>query len=288
MTGSIEIIRPGLLALLQDLGRPGYAAVGVGRSGAADRASHGLANRLVGNPAGAASLEITLGGLAFRTSTPLVVALTGAPAPADADGEPLPHNAPVYLRAGQVMTLGYAPVGLRTYLAVAGGFAERPVLGSLATDTLSGLGPDALAAGRVLRVGDAPVEPLAVDVAPVAPLDAGPVTLRVLRGPRDDWLADYAALGTTRWAASVRSDRVGVRLEGTPLQRAAAFVGRELPSEGVARGSIQVPGGGLPVLFLADHPVTGGYPVVGVIADADTDRLAQVRPGQEIRLSLDD
>nr|NLI50811.1 biotin-dependent carboxyltransferase family protein [Propionibacterium sp.] len=288
MSRFVEVIRTGPLALLQDLGRPGYAAVGVGRSGAADRASFTLANRLVGNQPEVGAIEITLGGFALGTNAPIIVALTGAPAPAEVSGRSVPHNSPVYLRAGQVLTLGFAPVGLRTYLAIAGGFDVPPVLGSVATDTMSGLGPAPLAPGRVLKLGHLPVEPGSIDVAPVAPLGEGPVTLRVLRGPRDEWLDDYSRLGKTRWTASSQSDRVGVRLEGQPLDRAPEYADRELQSEGVVRGSIQVPGSGLPVLFLADHPVTGGYPVAGVIRDADTDRLAQVRPGQQIRFQLED
>lgn len=288
MTRSIEVLRTGPLALIQDLGRTGYAAVGVGRSGAADRASFGLANRLVGNPHDAGAIEITLGGFSCETNAPIVVALTGAPAPATVNGRSIPHNAPVYLRGGEVLTLGFAEVGLRTYLAVAGGFDIPPVLGSVATDMMSGLGPAPLAPGRLLPLGRLPVDPSAVDVAPVATPEAGPVTLRVLRGPRDYWLDDYERLAKTRWTAASQSDRVGVRLEGQPLKRADAYATRELASEGVVRGSIQVPGGGLPVLFLADHPVTGGYPVAGVIRDADTDRLAQVRPGQAIRFRLED
>ena len=288
MSRFVEIIRTGPLALLQDMGRPGYAAVGVGRSGAADRSSFQLANQLAGNQPTVGALEITLGGFAMGTNAPIIVALTGAPAPAEVNGRSVPHNAPIYLRAGQVLSLGFATVGLRTYLAVGGGFDVHPVLGSVATDMMSGLGPAPLAAGSVLPLGHLPIEASSVDVAPVAPLSEGPVTLRVLRGPRDEWLEDYSRLGKTRWTASSQSDRVGVRLEGTPLERAPEYATRELASEGVVRGSIQVPGSGLPVLFLADHPLTGGYPVAGVIREADTDRLAQVRPGQQVRFQLED
>lgn len=282
---SIHIIKPGARCLVQDAGRPGYAAVGVGRSGAADRASYALANRLVGNEPGAAVLEVTLGGLSFATDAPVVVALTGAPAPATVDGRVLPHGTPVVVRPDEIVTLGLAPVGLRTYVAFSGGLLGRPVLGSLATDTMSGLGPAPLREGDALAVGESQAEPAGVENVGLT-LDDGPVTLRVWPGPRADWIDDLGALTTEPWVASSRSDRVGVRLEGTPLRRTAGYETRELPSEGVVRGSIQVPGGGLPVLFLADHPVTGGYPVVGVIADADTDRLAQVRPGQGVRFRL--
>jgi allophanate hydrolase subunit 2 len=107
-----------------------------------------------------------------------------------------------------------------------------------------------------------------------------------LRGPRDDWLADAEALAATEWTTSSRSDRVGIRLDGEPLQYHASRTGKELPSEGVVRGSIQVPPGGEPVVFLADHPVTGGYPVVAVVVDEDIDKAAQAVPGQQIRIVL--
>jgi KipI family sensor histidine kinase inhibitor len=283
----LEIVATGALALLQDLGRVGLAASGVGRSGAADRAALRLANRLVANPEGAAAIESTFGGLVVRAGpdlpAPLLVALTGAPAPADVDGTPVGHHALVGLRAGQVLRLGPPPVGLRTYLAVRGGIAVPEVLGSRSTDVLSGVGPAPLAAGDVLPVGPEPHALPLVDVAPVALPAGGTVVLRAVLGPRADWLADPGALARTTWTASGRSDRVGVRLEGGPLRRREAG---ELPSEGVVRGAVQVPAGGEPVLFGADHPVTGGYPVVAVVVDADLDRAAQLRPGQQVRFVL--
>jgi allophanate hydrolase subunit 2 len=112
------------------------------------------------------------------------------------------------------------------------------------------------------------------------------LTLHALLGPRDDWLADIDALAATLWTVSTYSDRVGIRLNGEPLQRHADRKDKELPSEGAVRGSIQVPTGGEPVLFLADHPVTGGYPIVAVVADEDVDRAAQAVPGQQVRIAL--
>jgi biotin-dependent carboxylase-like uncharacterized protein len=187
------------------------------------------------------------------------------------------------LRAGQVLRLGVPTTGLRTYLAVRGGMAVAPVLGSRSTDSLSGLGPDRLVPGAVLPVGPEPVEFPLVDVAPVATPPAGVVTLRAVTGPRANWITDPVALTATTWTASSRSDRIGMRLEGPALERTSAG---ELPSEGMVRGAVQVPSGGEPVLFLADHPVTGGYPVVAVVLDADADRAAQVRPGQGVRFVL--
>jgi KipI family sensor histidine kinase inhibitor len=280
----VEVVRTGALALLQDLGRLGLAASGVGRSGAADRAALRLANRLVANPEGATGVEVVFGGAAFRAGdTTLTVALTGAPAPADIDGRPAGHHAVLRLRPGQLLTLGTPPTGLRTYLAVRGGIEVDPVLGSRSTDVLSGVGPAPLEEGDVLPVGPGSADFPLVDVAPVAVPPGGPVTLRAVLGPRADWMADPHALVATTWTASGRSDRVGMRLEGEPLRRHDRG---ELPSEGMVRGAVQVPPDGQPVLFLADHPVTGGYPVIAVVLDADADRAAQVRPGQAVRFRI--
>ncbi|WP_052462368.1 5-oxoprolinase subunit B/C family protein [Nigerium massiliense] len=283
---AVEVVATGPLALLQDLGRPGYGAVGVTRSGAADRAAHALANRLVGNPDDRATIEGTFGGLTLRASGHLHVAVTGAPSPVSVDGVPAPVNAPFYLPPGATLKLGLPAAGLRSYLAVAGGFDVPQVLGSRSTDTMSGLGPAKLTVGALLPIGDGPLDPTSVDSAPASAPTNEPLVLDVVPGPRDAWLADLHRLAETTWTVSQRSDRVGVRLEGEPLQRAPEHEGRELQSEGVVRGSIQVPSNGQPVIFLADHPVTGGYPVAAVVADADTDRLAQARPGQQVRLRL--
>lgn len=277
---AIEVVATGPLALVQDLGRIGHAESGVGRSGAADRAALALANRLVANPEGAGAIEAVLGGLAVRARKVLTVALTGAPAPADIDGMPVGHNALLTLRPGQLLRLGAPTRGLRTYLAVRGGIAVAPVLGSRAADVLSGVGPAPLTAGQLLPVGREPATLPIVDVAPVALPAADTVTLRAVPGPRADWLADASELTRTVWTASSRSDRVGMRLDGPPLHRRDLG---ELPSEGILRGAVQVPPGGEPVVFLSDHPTTGGYPVVAVLLDADADRAAQVRPGQQVR-----
>ncbi len=283
VTRALEVVAVGALALVEDLGRPGHGASGVGRSGAADRSALRAANRLVANPEGAAGIEVVFGGLAVRAGAPLTVALTGAPAPADVDGTPVGHRALVDLRCGQVLRLGAPATGLRTYLAVRGGVDVAPVLGSRSTDTLSGLGPPKLVVGVVLPVGTEPDELPLVDVAPAADPPAGAVTLHAVLGPRAAFFADPGELSHTGWVASSRSDRIGIRLEGGGLRRREDA---ELPSEGMVRGAIQVPPGGEPVVFLADHPVTGGYPVVATVRDADVDRAAQIRPGQEVRFVL--
>ncbi len=286
MSGRITVTATGPLATVQDAdGRPGRADLGVGVSGAADRAALRRANRLVGNEEGAAGLEVTFGGLRFTAATTTVVALTGAPAPMTIGPRPGDPHRPVVVPAGAEVALGTPPSGLRSYVAVRGGIAVDPVLGSRATDTVAGLGPPVLESGVELPVGRPPSSPVpAVDVAPEAAL-VGEVTLAVIPGPRHDWFTD-AALATffgTAWSVTEDANRVGFRLDGPELARTAERDGAELPSEGVIRGSVQVPPSGRPTVFLADHPVTGGYPVIGVVLDADTDRAGQVRPGTTVR-----
>ena len=277
----IEVLAGGPLTTVQDLGRPGHAALGVGASGAADRPALRLANRLVGNAEGAAALELTLGGLRARFDALTLVALAGAPCEASAGGRPVAMHAPTYVDAGAELRVGAPSAGVRTYLAVAGGIAVEPVLGSRATDTLAGLGPEPLRPGARLPVGRRHGEPAPLDVAPVAPPPAEAL-LRVRPGPREDWFSDAArsALLGADWRVAPRSDRVGLRLEGPRLERAREG---ELAPEGMVEGALQVPPDGQPVLLLADHPVTGGYPVIAVVAEADVPLAAQARPGARLR-----
>ena len=280
----LEVLQPGLQATLQDDGRTGHMSVGVGRAGAVDHGAYVLANRLVGNRPGQAAIEVTMGGLRVRARTDLYAALTGAPAAATVDGRPVAHSALLALRAGSELVLGLPEAGLRTYLAVRGGFDVDPVLGSRSTDTMSGLGPPPLAEGMVLPVGDGHGPMPRIDHAPVATPERGEVTVRVTPGPRHDWFADPHQLGTIEWSVSDKSDRRGVRLVGGSVQRHPDLLDVELPSEGMVRGAIQVPPNGEPVIFLNDHPVTGGYPVIGVVRTPDVDRVAQLMPGQSVRL----
>ena len=281
----LEVLETGLLATVQDRGRPGRADIGVSPSGAADRAALALANRLVGNRPGAAGIEATFGGLVVRAGADLVVALTGAPVRAEVDGRPVGLNATVPIHRGSTLRLHRPEIGLRTYLAVRGGIDVEPVLGSRSHDVLSGLGPAVLRAGDRLAVGRARGRLPEIDVAPVAVQPAGHAVLRCSPGPRADWLSSgaLAALVAATWVVTSDINRVGIRLDGPVLHRRDQ---RELPSEGLVRGAIQVPGFGRPMIFLADHPTTGGYPVVAVVNDADTDLLAQLRPGDRVRLRL--
>lgn len=284
---SLVVVRPGPLTLLQDDGRPGLAAQGVGAAGAFDRRALHQARTLVGDQGTAtAALEVLGGGLALRATTDHVVAVTGAVGPVLVDGVPVEHGRAVRVRAGRRLEVAPFTHGLRGYLAVAGGIASAPTLGSRSADTLSRLGPAALAAGDELEVGrragadrDRPVP----ELAPVPSLlTPGTTTVDVVLGPRDAWFTPGAVatfLGTG-WTASPRSDRIGVRLEGPLLER---VVDGELPSEACVRGSVQVTSAGLPVVLGPDHPVTGGYPVIGVVTGAGVDRLAQVRAGETVR-----
>ncbi|MFC4603742.1 biotin-dependent carboxyltransferase family protein [Rhodococcus kronopolitis] len=279
----LEVLRTGVLVTVQDRGRPGFGALGVGASGAADLDSHECANRLVGNDARAATLEMTFGGLRVRAIGSVTVAVAGARVDLSVGGTPRGDFAAVHLADGDVLTVGRAVGGLRSYLAVRGGIAVAPTLGSRASDTLAGLGPPRVQVGDRLPVGDATGDWPAQDFVPPPPARSGPTRLRLRLGPRSDWFTASAldALFGQEWAVSPDSNRVGVRLHGpVPLARAQ---GAELPSEGMVRGALQVPTGGQPVLFLADHPVTGGYPVIAVVADADLGAAGQLVPGGAVR-----
>ncbi|MCY0952628.1 biotin-dependent carboxyltransferase family protein [Streptomyces sp. H27-S2] len=280
----LTVVRPGALTTVQDGGRPGHAHLGVPRSGALDTAAYALANRLVGNPPGAAVLETTLDGVGLRALAAVTVAVTGAPCSVRVSGRPAAWGAPVRVPAGAELEVGRAESGLRGYVAVRGGLAVPPVLGSRSADLLSGLGPPVLSAGALLPVGPAGPDPVAG--ADVCPLPGAPAQLLLpLRpGPRADWFTEASLAGLWRsvFRVSPRSNRIGLRTEaGAPLVRARPG---ELPSEGMVLGAVQVPPDGRPVVFLADHPVTGGYPVVGVVPPGPAlDAAAQARPGAPVR-----
>ncbi|MBA8793319.1 biotin-dependent carboxylase-like uncharacterized protein [Friedmanniella endophytica] len=276
----ITVVRPGPLALLQDLGRPGLAAIGVPTSGAADRGQAALAHRLVGNRPDAALLETVLGGLELRSDDPLWCAVTGPATAVTVDGRPVGTHRRVLLPPDVPLVVAAPPRGLRHYVAVRGGLVPPPVLGSRSTDLLSGLGPAPLRAGDRLPVGD-PTGPLPPAVRLPPPAAVGELWLTT--GPRRDWLdgTGWSALVGTTWEVSAESNRVGVRLTGPPVPRRTDA---ELPSEGLVRGAVQLPPSGQPVLFGADHPVTGGYPVVAVLTPTSADAAAQLRPGDRVRL----
>ncbi|WP_323017248.1 urea amidolyase family protein [Castellaniella sp.] len=308
----LEVRRAGVQTLFQDLGRPGLTGMGVACSGALDRTAARQANQLVGNKAGAVVLEHALGGLELVCHGQAVLAITGGQAPVvltTASGVRLPAAAQRALTVtdGQILRIGQVRAGVRCYVAVRGGWAAAPVLGSCATDVLAGIGPAPIRAGDILAVGQGTeLASPALDAAGAAPDASGgrdfagrwdradslpqagdEVTLDVVLGPRQDWFEPSALdlLLSQEWLVTPQSNRVGMRLSG-----AGALTRRktqELPSEGTVIGAIQVPASGQPVLFLADHPLTGGYPVIAVVCSRHLDRLAQIPVGARLRFRPD-
>lgn len=263
---ALVVVAPGIATTIQDLGRPGLAHLGVPAAGAVDPWLAGLLNRLVGNPSGGALLE-TCGNLVLEAARPITVATSR-------------HAAPVVLRSGERVEVAAGAGRQWHYLAVRGGLATRAVLGSRSHDTLSGIGAVPIATGTRLAIGPDPDDPVA-DIAPIAaPAD----TARIGPGPRADWF-DGDPLGalTAGPLTVTASSRVGVRLRGPALVRVRTD---ELPSEGLVRGAIQVPPDGDPIMMLADHPTTGGYPVVAVVHADDVAAIAQHPEGTTVRLRL--
>ena len=277
---SLHVLATGPLTLVQDRGRLGLAHLGVPRAGALDAPAAALANRLVGNDPDAAVLEVVLGGLTVRAEVPCWVAVTGAPAPLHVDGRARGHHRAERLAPGATLRLGRPRSGVRTYLAVAGGIAVDPVLGSRSTDTLAWVGPPRVTPGDTLPVGPGRAVPRPLDTPPAR----RPGPLRVVPGPRADWFADDAleVLCGSPYVVEADSNRVGLRLDGPAPRRVRDA---ELPSEGMVLGAVQVPPSGRPVVFLADHPPTGGYPVIAVVHPDDLWRCAKLRPGEQVRFS---
>lgn len=293
----LRILEPGLQSLIQDLGRPGHAGLGVSSAGALDRSSLRRANRIVGNQPSAAVVETVAGGLRVQAVGDQVLAVAGAPSaltvvtPSDApedddfpDGvREVPMATAFALLDGEILTIGAPGRGFRSYLAIRGGAAADAVLGSRSTDTMSGIGPAPLTAGQLLGAGAATSSNVVgnPELQPDFP-DTGVTVLDIVPGPRDDWF-DAAALESLcaqEWAVTPRSNRVGMRLAGEALRRSRDG---ELQSEGTMSGALQIPPEGQPVLFLADHPITGGYPVIAVVVDHQLDVAAQVPIGGSLR-----
>jgi biotin-dependent carboxylase-like uncharacterized protein len=236
----------------------------------------------------------------LRARRACVLAVTGADGEVRVDGLAVVVGRPFTLLPGAVLTVGTARGGVRRYVAVRGGFAVEPVLGSRARDTLAELGPPPLTAGDELGVGEDVATALRAAViggaGPRATVDAGAppapsgglaeVVLEVLPGPRSEYFAgdELATLASKVLTVSDRCDRVAVRLEGATVRRDDRERTPELPSEGLVAGAIQVPPSGEPVVMGPDHPLTGGYPVLAVLTRTSLDALAQVRPGTRVRL----
>ena len=280
---SLTVVEVRGLCTVQDRGRFGYAHLGVPRAGVLDHPAAELANRLVGNPVEAAVIETTVGGLSVRASAAMTAAVTGADGPLTLAGRPADRGVALALGNGDLLEIGPAASGVRAYLAVAGGVAVEPVLGSRSRDVLSGLGPEPLADGAVVPVGEPRGTPSGTHFTAPAP-QPDPVLLRVRSGPRADWFGEpgLAALVRTAWTVSPTSNRIGIRLSGNPVPRRSG----ELESEGIVLGSVQVPPDGQPVVLLADHPTTGGYPVIGVVEPHDLAPLAQAGPGTSVQFRV--
>ena len=274
------MLDPGALTTVQDRGRFGLAHLGVPRAGWLDDRAARLANRLVGNAEDAALLEVTFGGLSLSAGAALTIALTGADAPLTVAGRASPVAEAVSVPADAVVTIGQPRTGARSYLAFAGGVAVEPVLGSRSTDTLAFVGPPVVGAGDLLPIGQ-PAGTPGPEGGVAPPVPEGPARLGVRVGPRQDWFVPTAleTLLRSTYTVGAASNRVGLRLDGPPLDRSRSG---ELPSEGIVLGAVQVPPSGRPLVFLNDHPTTGGYPVIGVVDVADLSRCAQLRPGDAV------
>jgi biotin-dependent carboxylase-like uncharacterized protein len=262
----------------------------VPESGPADRLSHCLANRLVGNPPTAAALEVTLRGPEVRFHRAAYVAAVGGGVVLELDGWPVDAERVVAVAAGQRLRLVTTRSGARAYLAVAGSFRVAETMGSCATDTLSGIGPPPLRSGDQLGIGSGPVR-LADHLVPERlgsvrrPLDGQPYTLRVLVGPDNGWFSSELGtqLGAARFTVDSSSNRVGIRLVSVGGNGGIERRGGELDSQGMVTGAVQVLPTGNPVVLLPDHATLGGYPVAAVVISADRHLLGQCRPGDEVR-----
>jgi biotin-dependent carboxylase-like uncharacterized protein len=288
----IEVRSPGLLTTVQDLGREGFAPMGVSASGAADPVALRIGNRLVGNPESAAGLEMTLLGGTFIFPEHAEIALTGSDFRATLDNKRVELWSSSEVRAGQTMRLEATHTGARCYLCVRGGILVKMFLGSASTHLLSGLGGfegRALRKGDVLKIGTAgggfrtfrrrKVATRALEK--LAPRK----TLRVTAGPQSDWFSEVAreVFYRTAYGVAEESNRMGLRLEGAPIP---AEAGGEMISEGVSLGAVQIPASGLPIILFVEQQTTGGYPKIANVICADLSSLGQLRPRDEIRFEL--
>ena len=283
----MRVISPGVLSLIQDVGRRGFQRFGVSVSGAMDPDSLLLGNRLVGNQLDFAAVEVTFGGAEFAFDEDAFIAITGADLSATIDGTPVPLWESFLAPANSSLSFGAPVRGLRAYLCVAGGITSAPVLGSRSTHVASGIGGNdggPLKAGDELPVGPAPDvrDQLRVPMDLIPGIESS-ITVHVVPGPQEDAFT-AGGVGTfygSGYAISDRSNRQGVRLEGPEI--AAVNERYDIVSDAVVFGSIQVPGDRKPIILLADRQTTGGYPKIGTVATVDIPKLAQAQPGSTIR-----
>jgi antagonist of KipI len=281
----IRILEPGALTTVQDLGRPGHLRYGIPPSGPVDRVAFVVANRLVGNADGGAGLECTVLGPRVEAETACAIAVTGADMPLTINGAEAPAWTTLWLKPGDVVKLGAARAGVRAYLAFSGGLDVPSVLGSRSTYVRGRLGG---LDGRALRKEDR----LSVFAAPrPSPRRARPSVMtelapepeiRVVLGPQADRFTDEGirTLLGSDYEMLPQSDRMGARLRGP---RIAHVRGHDIISDGIALGSIQVPGDGQPIALLVDRQSTGGYTKVATVCSFDIGRLGQVKPGHRLR-----
>jgi biotin-dependent carboxylase-like uncharacterized protein len=263
---ALRIVQVGFATTIQDHGRRGLAHLGVPIAGAVDRRTHDVMNRLVGNPPGAATIE-TMGALVVEALVPLVIATS-----TDSSRRTLP--------AGATVRVDAPPGAVWAYLAVRGGVDVAPVLGSRSHDTLGGVGPPALAAGTTLAAGPDPGTPLAADHAPIR-RDGGRY-VRIWNGPQHDWfVGGIQSLIGRPWRVSHEVSRVGVRLEAGDFDRSTRSQ-PTMASIGLVAGAVQITPAGEPIVMLANHPTTGGYPVIGVVDPDDLVDVVQARPGTPV------
>ena len=276
----LQVLSPGPLTTIQDRGRYGYIASGIGVSGAMDQDAYEAANYLVGNRHGEAVLEATLMGPSIRFEADCICAVTGADMRAKIGNQPVEPYRPFWVQAGQVLTMGYAQTGCRGYLAVQGGFDVPMVMGSRSTNlkcSLGGLEGRALKAGDVLTVPDES-NSLVMDRKRRVPVYHQDVTVRVVPGPQADAFTErgISTLWTEPFAVSMKSDRMGLRLDGPAIETKN---GSDIVSDGIAPGAIQVTSAGQPIILLADRQTTGGYAKIGTVCTVDLPKLAQLKPG---------
>lgn len=285
----LEIVNPGMMVSIQDLGRLGHQAQGVPASGALDLINLRLANRLVGNVEGIGALEFRIMGPTIRVMAERVrVALTGTSASIE-QLEPIAEryaaNQSVLFKRGDLFRIGLTADTAVAYLAIEGGFDLPEIYASQSTNIAGGFGGfegRALTAGDLvpLRLGDVDVRREQMCKAPVSFASDEPI--RVVLGPQDDYFSDVGieTFLTETYQISADSNRMGARLEGPPV---AHEKGADINSDGIVTGAIQVPGNGLPILLLADHQTTGGYPKIGCVASADLPRLGRMKPSSQLR-----
>ncbi len=297
MSAVLKVVRAGLFDTLQDLGRVGFMALGMPTAGAMDRIALRLANALVGNPAATAGMEIGVMGpdlqveadsVRIALAGPLSASLIDGP---DAAPKPIESDRSHLLKRGQVLRVGMIEGSSTAYLAVAGGFALPPFMGSLSTYARAGVGGFQ---GRKLAPGDA--LPLVRQQAPAGdekklaqPFDYGSGPIRIVWGPQEDYFSDEGrrTFVEAEYRVSKEADRMGIRFEGPTIEHATPVDkgGADIISDGIAPGAIQVPGAGLPIVLLADRQTVGGYPKIATVASVDLPRLGRLLPGQTVRFT---